>query len=93
VFFQETAPEEDAQMVVSMATVCLESHPYLKQRIWNISSSISSYIKKISRCIRSSRLDPDYAIFLPQIVSFRIGWWVSNTVSYRSPRKFKMGVS
>jgi len=34
-----------------------------------------------SRCIRSSRRDPDYAIFLPQIVSFRIGGWVSNTVS------------
>jgi len=34
-----------------------------------------------TRCIRSSRPDRDYAIFPPQIVSFRIGWWVSNTVS------------
>jgi len=36
---------------------------------------------KNTRCIRSSRPDPDYAIFLPQIVSLRIRWWVSNTVS------------
>jgi len=36
-----------------------------------------------SRCIRSSRPDPDYAILLPQIVSFRIGSWVSNTVRNR----------
>jgi len=26
-------------------------------------------VGNISRCIRSSRPDPDYAIFLPQIVS------------------------
>jgi hypothetical protein len=29
---------------------------------------------KISRCIRSSRPDPDYAIFLSQFDSFEEGW-------------------
>jgi len=42
-------------------------------------------VGNISRCIRSSRPVPDYAIFLPQIVSFRIGWWVSNTVRTKCP--------
>lgn len=40
-----------------------------------------------SRCILSSRPAPDYAIPLSQIVSFRIWWWVSNTVGNHMTRQ------
>jgi hypothetical protein len=44
------------------------------------------------RCIRQSGPHPDYAIVLPQIVNFRIGWWVSNTVRNKYFRFLSKGV-